>query len=245
MNNLSDEKITFVRTPVRIEGHEALALVDSAAHSFLGKSFADRHGIQYSAMPADASSTIDSQGISRKMIGVAEIKVENGERTVQMQVSILDPSKDDLIIGYDYFKQFRLSLNGVPTKLPGPGTVQAILDTAEDDSDSMEQSVSEGEIDPRIEDALKRNSQIDPLSMCTHPLAVWKVEYKEQPQIWAKRNFIRPADLPEIREQVKTWLEKGVTAAIVPRGVLQCFPLLAVLTLKIVKKSVDMLGSPK
>ena len=69
------------------------------------------------------------------------------------------PSKDDLIICLDNFGKFGFSLNGVLTKLPGPGVVQPILDNFDDDSNANEQSA---ELDPRVAEALKRNAKSIP-----------------------------------------------------------------------------------
>ena len=76
-------------------------------------------------------------------------------------------------------------------------------------------------------EALQENAEIDILTPCTHPLAVFHVEVESEPTHWARRNFIKPSDHADVAKAVHEWASKGV---IVERTVpvTHCYSLLVV-----------------
>jgi hypothetical protein len=112
----------------------------------------------------------------------------------------------------------------VPTKLPGPQIFEP---------DDLIPPVTLDDILPvpvkyqPLIDALHRNSKIDVLTPCSHPLAKWNLSFTEDPTYWSRRNYLHDRDEPETDRFVKEMLAAGNISVAPPNSKL-CFSLLAV-----------------
>jgi hypothetical protein len=68
----------------------------------------------------------------------------------------------------------------------------------------------EDELDVRIVESLALNAQIDPLSVCPHPLAILDFQSTEPLSFFIRRNYLKKDEIEKAREMVKTWFDAGV-----------------------------------
>jgi hypothetical protein len=213
--------LNLLYTPVEINGVPAQALVDSGGNvSFINNDLVKQH--KWEIEPA-TKGWINHQGLKRDRIGTVSATVRNGNKTVVVHFEILDQSTDQVIIGLKDFKILGYSLSGVPVK--PPGATETVAQEMEVDEEPIEDS--DGINDPRVVEALRENADIDILTPCTHPLAVFHVEVEAEPTHWARRNFIKPSDYSDVAKVVYEWKAKGVIAERTA-AITHCYSLLVV-----------------
>jgi hypothetical protein len=116
----------------------------------------------------------------------------------------------DVILGRDWFQKFGYRMIGIPATEPRIEEL-GVLNSLVEEMEEPEEEEEEEEIrDPRIVEALKKNAEIDPLSSCTHPLAILDFEAPESLSFFIRRNYLKTGEEDKAREQIQEWLEAGV-----------------------------------
>ena len=215
----------IVTTPVLINGQDALALVDSGAnHSFIDVKLAKSVG----ALIKPSTLKVNFGGKDQPGLGTTSLLVENGEKEpILVTFALMDHDQYQVILGTPEFKALGYELKGIPSKKPGPSIINLDELLPSDNEESSAYSFRSFEkLDPRLQQALKKNQAIDPLSSCTHPLGFVEIEFTERCTYWNSHNIIgKYKDQADL--QIKEWLARGVIEK-AANNALICLPLLAV-----------------
>ena len=176
-----------------------------ATTTFISREYANRCGLKQ--IPYNGIILRGGKQEKGKEYVVAE--VSNGQKIATLKMPILEHFKDDLLIGLKHFPVFGYRVTGVPNKTPGP-EVRNIDSTIPEiqvvKSDTQNSSLD----DSRIIAALAKNTRVDPLATCTHPLAILDMEFKSDPTCWINRNYIKANHEQRTSEIIKEWLEANV-----------------------------------
>jgi hypothetical protein len=139
-------------------------------------------------------------------IGQVKVEVKYHDKSAILECEVMKRNDEiQLILGYPDWPKLGFHVGGIILDKPNVITSEDVVvekERFDDDSDD--------ELDPRIVAALERNAQIDPHSVCSHPLAVLDLPTSEEPTMFARRNFVKPDAYPAVDEVVKSWLEDGV-----------------------------------
>ena len=183
-------------TPITINGVDTLALTDTGAnHSLVSEAFAEAHGWEF--VPCEG--TISRAGLSEPRKGKIMATIQCGQTSAEIWLTVLPNSRHDVILGRRDFPVFGFRLTRLPVKPPGPER----KDTEDLVPDLLETEVVQEELDPRIEEALRRNAHIDPMSHCTHPLAELDLDWKSEPTCFKNRNYFKAEDIPDADKVIK------------------------------------------
>ena len=195
--------------PIAINGKPTTALVDSGANiSFMTKSFAESLKLEF--IPAPPDSTFDRGGKPDSRIGSVKAILFWAELTLPVKFEILDNSDHDVIIGRSIFPELGISLFGIPIKPPGP-QVTEVNDFLPLKLNNEEINPTDFEnLDPRLKEALEKNALIPPYSTTSHPLGPIRLNTTEEVTHWSRKNYVKPQDLPRVREIVQQWVKEGI-----------------------------------
>jgi hypothetical protein len=185
-NKESSNYSSFSLTPVTMDEFSAIAMVDTGANpSFISSSFCISNAINIT--PDSSKIKISRAGLLEPKLGTATVSVSNGtERYLNLIFTVLDKIEFDMILGRNYHQIFGYKLVGVPTKPPGPQITEpdALIPPV-----TLEDIIPTPVTYPPLIEALTRNSEIDILQPCTHPLAKWNLSFTEEPTYWSRHNY--------------------------------------------------------
>ena len=222
-NNLVEESNESFRTPVKINGVLTEALVDSgASHSFIDLRFARKLNLDIQVK----NGTTFRAGKPEKRIGSVSVRVENGSKTLELHMEVLDHGRIDVLFGRRDFKQLGYSISGIPVKPPGPEVRDINDDIIPIDYEDPAQPFES--LHPRLQEAITRNQQIRIHDPCTHPLAICPLDTIDGkiPVLWNDRNFVKPQDEAGMDANIESWIRDGIVKPAV--NPTTCFSLLNV-----------------
>ena len=131
--NAANIRDRCVHTPCFLQGERVIVFVDSgASSSCISRSWVQQRGIAIKPVAGTLSTAID--GVHHVRIGMVEnLLLENGTKSIRVDLEVVDLFDDNLIIGIDLFKPLGFTLVGVPFTWPQtPETVVTHKDNVSD-----------------------------------------------------------------------------------------------------------------
>jgi hypothetical protein len=201
-----------VCTPVTIDGHPANALVDTGARAGNGKriyvdeNFAREIGLEI----LEENSSFSRGGKVDSTCGIAKGTLANGPHTYkEMMFVIISSLGYPVILGRNVHALMGFRLVGLPVKMPGEETSQEQMELPTEETEILPRQSLEN-LPQSIQEALRENANIDPLSHCTHPLAVLDFRAKEEITYFNDRHYVKLGQFTAVDTTVKEWCEAGV-----------------------------------
>jgi hypothetical protein len=116
VEGVEKEKKVFVKTPIRINGVNGVALVDSGAiGAYIQDTFLKKIGLETGEI---GSGKVKRGGISEAAFKSVNLEVYNGEKMVKVELTPMASIEYDVIRGRDWFQKFGLMLE-FPQRSPG------------------------------------------------------------------------------------------------------------------------------
>ncbi len=133
-------------------------------------------------------------GIQDKIKHTFKGVLKNGTHSLPLMFKEVADIGYDVIIGRNSFQLFGYKLTGIPVKSPGLETYLEEVNIPKGKYNILERAPFES-LDLRIQKALEENRKIEPLSHCTHPLAILDFVAKEPLTYFNNKNFVKVEDM--------------------------------------------------
>ena len=211
-SKIGSERKGFFHASVSINDTNVAAMIDCGANaSFINEEFLKKNKIKFS--PAPEGMTFLRGGKVDKPIGFVKVKLGWGtEEFKDLIFQVIDHKTENVILGTNLFDRLKIYIAGLPVKNPGPEVVEInqVLEGVKMDDDNLHEPPVMEELDPRLQEAIKRNLALDPHAASTHPLAPLKLDTSKELTCFRPQTYIKPADRARADEIFKEYIEKGI-----------------------------------
>ena len=212
---------SLIVVDVRMNGKEATCLLDNGANlSAVSLAWMVRNNLKFT--PTSGQLLLGA-AVNIQRIGTIEVEVRYYDRTARITCDVMDRKDSiDLLLGFPDWQKLGFWVGGLVIYRPQAVELEEITvnkEMFEDDSDD--------ELDPRIKAALERNAKLDPHSVCKHPLAILDLPTTSEPELYSRRNYVKPGDFAAVDETLQSWIDDGIVE-IAPEDTKCILPLLTV-----------------